>query len=97
MAHWICWAIASEREFMVFVMVLVAAATFLAIGAIADWMSLPGPTLPSPASVGHGSYLGISCRQRRSRTTVEDGRVEMWRGGFRLNISVCRPFRLAVP
>jgi len=32
-----------EREFMVFVMVLVAAATFLAIGAIADWMSLPGP------------------------------------------------------
>jgi len=43
MAHWICWAIASEREFMVFVMVLVAAATFLAIGAIADWMSLPGP------------------------------------------------------
>jgi hypothetical protein len=56
-----------------------------------------GPTLPSPASVGHGSYLGINCRQRRSRTTVEDGRVEMWRGGFRLNISVCRPFRLAVP
>jgi hypothetical protein len=41
MAHWICWAIASEREFMVFVMVLVAAATFLAIGAIADWISLP--------------------------------------------------------
>jgi hypothetical protein len=32
-----------EREFMVFVMVLVAAATFLAIGAIADWMSLPRP------------------------------------------------------
>jgi hypothetical protein len=28
-----------EREFMVFV----AAATFLAIGAIADWMSLPRP------------------------------------------------------
>jgi len=36
-----------EQEFMVFVMVLVAAATFLAIGAIADWMSLPGPTLPT--------------------------------------------------
>jgi len=30
-----CRAIASEREFMVFVTVLVAAATFLAIGAIA--------------------------------------------------------------
>ena len=25
------------------------------------------------------------------------GRVEMWRGGFRLDLSVCRPFRLAVP
>ena len=25
------------------------------------------------------------------------GRVEMWRGDGRLNISVCRPFRLAVP
>jgi hypothetical protein len=24
-------------------------------------------------------------------------RVEMWRGGFRSSISVCRPFRLAVP
>jgi hypothetical protein len=43
MAHWICCAIASEREFMVFVMVLVAAATFLTIGAIADWMSLLVP------------------------------------------------------
>jgi hypothetical protein len=43
MAHRICRAIASEREFMVFVMVLVAAATFLAIGAIAACMSLVGP------------------------------------------------------
>jgi hypothetical protein len=25
------------------------------------------------------------------------GGVEMWRGGCRLNISVFRPFRLAVP
>jgi len=25
------------------------------------------------------------------------GRVEMWRGDGRLNISVCRLFRLAVP
>jgi len=66
MAHWICWAIASEREFMVFVMVLVAAATFLAIGAIADWMSLPGPRLPSQPPVCNGSYRGISCRLRPS-------------------------------
>jgi hypothetical protein len=35
-----CRAIAREREFMVFDMALVAAATFLAIGAVAAWMSL---------------------------------------------------------
>jgi hypothetical protein len=49
MAHWICRAIASEREFIVFVMVLVAAATFLAIHAITAWMSLFGPSSPSGA------------------------------------------------
>jgi hypothetical protein len=54
MAHWICRAIASEREFMVFVMVLVAAATFLTIGAIAAWMSLVGPRLPT-SSGGSGA------------------------------------------
>jgi hypothetical protein len=26
-----------------------------------------------------------------------DGRVGVWRGGYRSSISVCRPFRLAVP
>jgi hypothetical protein len=31
-----------------------------------------GPTLPSAASAGHGSYLGISCRQRRCGTTGEN-------------------------
>ena len=62
MAHWICWAIASEREFMVFVMVLVAAATFLAIGAIADWMSLPGPTPTNSAVQQVVGYLGYSGR-----------------------------------
>jgi hypothetical protein len=60
MAHWICRAIASEREFMVFVMVLVAAATFLAIGAIAAWMSLVGPMLPAPNTLGHGRCLRVS-------------------------------------
>jgi hypothetical protein len=25
------------------------------------------------------------------------GRVGVWRGGYRSSISVCRPFRLAVP
>jgi len=62
MAHWICWAIASEREFMVFVMVLVAAATFLAIGAIADWMSLPGPTRTTWALQQIVGCLGYSGR-----------------------------------
>src|SRR5215470_10374066 len=33
--------------------------------------SVPGPTLPSAASAGHGSYLGISCRQLRSGITAE--------------------------
>jgi hypothetical protein len=32
-----------------------------------------------------------------ARAINEIGRVEMWRGGGRLNISVVRPFRLAVP
>jgi hypothetical protein len=31
----------------------------------------------SPTFAGHGSYQGISCRQWRSCTTVEDGRVGM--------------------
>jgi hypothetical protein len=31
-----------------------------------------GPTLPSPASAWHGSYPGISCRQRRCGTTGEN-------------------------
>src|SRR5260370_38913099 len=31
-----------------------------------------GPTLPSPASAWNGSYLGISCRQRRCGTTGEN-------------------------
>src|SRR6266849_2139730 len=31
-----------------------------------------GPTLPSAASAGHGSYLGISCRHWGRRTTAED-------------------------
>ena len=30
-------------------------------------------------------------------TVSYKGRVGVWRGGFRLGISVCRPFRLAVP
>src|SRR5882762_7442585 len=31
-----------------------------------------GPTLPSSTSAPSGSYLGISCRQQRRSTTVED-------------------------
>jgi hypothetical protein len=62
MAHWICQAIASEREFMVFVMVLVAAATFLAIGAIAAWMSLVGQSRKSPSG---GFEVTCGCSQAR--------------------------------
>jgi hypothetical protein len=34
--------------------------------------------------------------RRGHRENGAYGRVVMWRGGFRLNISVCRPFRLTV-
>src|SRR6267378_588015 len=54
--------------------------------------STHGPTLPSAASARHGSYRGISCRQRRCGTTGENGRVEMWRGGCRPDISVAASF-----
>src|SRR6267154_3627311 len=44
------------------------------LATLVIWRSRPvlGPTLPSAASAGHGSYLGISCRDQRSCTTVED-------------------------
>src|SRR6266699_7226735 len=35
-------------------------------------MSGPDPRLPSAASAGHGSYLGISCRHWGCRATAED-------------------------
>jgi len=31
------------------------------------------------------------------RFRAANGRVEMWRGGFRFGVVCCRPFRLAVP
>jgi hypothetical protein len=75
MAHWICRAIASEREFMVFVMVLVAAATFLAIDAIAAWMSLVDPKRTS-----NGWHLWVPgppwlTPSVRHRETVIDGQT----------------------
>jgi hypothetical protein len=41
--------------------------------------------------------LGADRTQGRHHETDASGRVEMWRGGCRLNISVVRLFRLAVP
>src|SRR6266403_741507 len=43
-------------------------------GNVSDRFRLDGgkTSLPSPAFAGHGSYQGISCRQRRSCTTVGD-------------------------
>src|SRR5712692_7265651 len=35
-------------------------------------LSQNGPTLPSSASAGHGSYLGISCRHWGRRTMAEN-------------------------
>jgi hypothetical protein len=47
---------------------------------------------------------GCGCRERAEsgRTSITGWttavrRVGVWRGGFRLSVSVCRPFRLAVP
>jgi hypothetical protein len=65
MAHWICWAIASEREFMVFVMVLVAAATFL---AIARHRRLDVSSWP-PAAVTH---------DRVGMAAIEGAADQMW-------------------
>jgi hypothetical protein len=35
-------------------------------------MSESGPLLPSAASAGRGSYVGISCRRRERRAMAED-------------------------
>ena len=47
------------------------------------------------------SHMGHERRFREVRRVsaypLTAGRVEMWRGDGRLNISVCRLFRLAVP
>jgi len=52
---------------------------------------------PDSAEFGVGGYPGYTGRDANIAAEAAHGRVEMWRGGFRLNISVCRPFRLAVP
>jgi hypothetical protein len=41
-------------------------------------------------------YVRDAAESGQTRTDV-NGRVEMWRGGCRSNISVVRLFRLAVP
>jgi hypothetical protein len=70
MAHWICRVIASEREFMVFVMVPVAAAAFLAIRAITAWMSLVGPKLPMPLIRASIPFLPDSGRGNSGRQSL---------------------------
>src|SRR5882672_8185579 len=55
-------------------------------------MSALGPRLPSLASAPSGSYLVISRHQWGRRTMAENGRVEMWRGGCRPDISVAASF-----
>ena len=51
--------------------------------------SLTLPRSDPPAAVAEGLRGTISMAAVR--------RVGVWRGGFRLSMSVCRPFRLAVP
>jgi len=74
------------------------------------YRSLEGPTRGQHARQG---CLGIERSRRSAleeclrradcgrgsapRLTTAVRRVEVWRGGFRLSMSVCRPFRLAVP
>ena len=60
------------------------------------------PSLPVRRKDRKGSIGPIfSQRSRNDRYLREAlagaGRVGVWRGGVRLSISVCRPFRLAVP
>ena len=62
-----------------------------------------------PVSKGHtliiprrhvASFFDTTEEERKSSANGHAdaiGRVEMWRGGVRSNISVSRPFRLAVP
>ena len=41
--------------------------------------------------------LGDCRRAKTTQWTAAVRRVGVWRGGFRSSMSVCRPFRLAVP
>ena len=49
-----------------------------------------GQTLPDTRAILRRSVCGCGIG-------MSGGKVEMWRGGFRLDISVFRPFRSAVP
>jgi hypothetical protein len=51
-----------------------------------------GPTLPTCAAHKVVSYLRYWRRVSRTAATAVVGRVEMWRGGGRSNISVSAPF-----
>jgi hypothetical protein len=60
-------------------------------------MSVVGQKRKSSPALLHVRCCSESGRCCIKWKTSAKGRVEMWRGGDRLNISVCRLFRLAVP
>lgn len=66
---------------MVFVMVLVAAATFLAIGAITAWMSLVGPQrrfAALPESFRSRRYTGLVADTVKTALMVAGKRAGVW-------------------
>jgi hypothetical protein len=55
------------------------------------------PNLNQRIRVGADGDQGISAVRMTPQWTTGMRRVGVWRGGFRWSMSVCRPFRLAVP
>ena len=55
-------------------------------------MSLTGRGLPILAAPQVVGYLGYSCRASKVAAAAAHGRVEMWRGMYRPDISVSAPF-----
>jgi hypothetical protein len=73
-------------------------------GALADLILVDGDPIADLKLIADPDthHEGWALRQERALRSKPTsltgfGRVGVWRGGVRLSISVCRPFRLAVP
>lgn len=76
---------------------LMAPEAYTLKAALDGWIASEGQErIRARAAAAYAKYQKISLKAAR-RLFSSGCRVEMWRGGFRLDISVCRPFRLAVP